>query len=276
MKLLNLLLLIFISNNSNAQTSSIANLEGKLVQYKATYELTYQPNKDNTKNHSTEEMYLYLGNGISKFGSAGKILRDSIMDNRDKTKEKSKTDFLRLMAQIPDTKFNSVIYKGIPKDKMTFIQTIFKDDFKYETDKDLFEWEIHPETKEYKDLKVQKATTNFAGRSYTAWFATEIPFSDGPYKFNGLPGLIVKINDTKNHYVFELKEIKNLNNFMIEIPTKDYIETHKEKLAQLIKEDKENPMRAMESAGVSIGFSNDQKRELRESRMNRNNPIELE
>jgi GLPGLI family protein len=277
MKILNLLILLVISNNVFAQKTLISDLEKNSIQYKVVYLLTYQPNKSNPNNLQTEEMYLYLDEGMSKFGSAGKIVGDSIMANRGKDKKKSRSDFLRLMAKIPDTKFNYLIYKGIPKTKMTFSQNIFKDDFKYETSKDQFEWEIHSETKKFENLNIQRATTEFAGRYYTAWFTSEIPVSDGPYKFNGLPGLIVKIRDDKGHYSFELKEIKILKNpFTINIPTKDYIETNREKLGQLIQEDKENPMRAMESAGVSIEFSKQQKRDLRTSKMKRNNPIELE
>ncbi len=50
----------------------------------------------------------------------------------------------------------------------------------------------------------QKATTRYEGRDYVAWFAPKIPISDGPYKFSGLPGLIVEIADTKEYYRFEL------------------------------------------------------------------------
>ncbi len=45
------------------------------------------------------------------------------------------------------------------------------------------------------EYNAQKAITNFGGREWTAWFSTDLPFQDGPYKFYGLPGLIVKIED---------------------------------------------------------------------------------
>jgi GLPGLI family protein len=48
--------------------------------------------------------------------------------------------------------------------------------------------------------EAQKATTEFGGRKWTAWFCEEIPLSDGPYKFKGLPGLIVKISDADNSH----------------------------------------------------------------------------
>lgn len=49
----------------------------------------------------------------------------------------------------------------------------------------------------------QKATTTFAGRTYTAWFTTEIPLPYGPYKFGKLPGLILRIQDTDKQFLWE-------------------------------------------------------------------------
>lgn len=49
----------------------------------------------------------------------------------------------------------------------------------------------------------QKAICEFAGRQYTAWYAAEIPLPFGPYKFGGLPGLILKIEDGEKQFVWE-------------------------------------------------------------------------
>src|SRR5690606_15007177 len=60
-----------------------------------------------------------------------------------------------------------------------------------------------------------KATTHFAGRKWIAWFASEIPFQDGPYKFRGLPGLIFQIEDADKFHVFTLQSIsKSSENFI--------------------------------------------------------------
>lgn len=64
-------------------------------------------------------------------------------------------------------------------------------------------WQITGETKTIVGYQCQKATCNFRGRNYTAWFAVDIPLSCGPWKFCGLPGLILKVYDDKNEYVFE-------------------------------------------------------------------------
>lgn len=50
--------------------------------------------------------------------------------------------------------------------------------------------------------KCNKATTIFNKRLYTAWYTKEIPISEGPYRFKGLPGLILEIEDTNEYDKF--------------------------------------------------------------------------
>ncbi len=68
--------------------------------------------------------------------------------------------------------------------------------------KDFQNWKIINETKIIGTFKCQKAVANFAGRNWTAWFTQDIPYPYGPYKFNGLPGLILEVYDNSNNYHF--------------------------------------------------------------------------
>lgn len=68
-------------------------------------------------------------------------------------------------------------------------------------------WKLTEEKKQIKNITLQKATTYWGGRNWIAWFTPEIPLQEGPYKFHGLPGLIVEIYDAKNNYKFELVKI---------------------------------------------------------------------
>lgn len=73
---------------------------------------------------------------------------------------------------------------------------------------DHFRWVIQKnETKEILGYTCQKATGEFRGRHYTAWFTSEIPVSAGPYKFRGLPGLILEIYDDRNLFVFKAQTL---------------------------------------------------------------------
>ncbi|MPS66172.1 GLPGLI family protein [Chryseobacterium sp.] len=74
---------------------------------------------------------------------------------------------------------------------------------------DKINWTIADETKKVENYTLQKATTKFGGRSWTAWFCKDIPFNEGPFKFRGLPGLIFELSDAKKNYMYTLvKSIK--------------------------------------------------------------------
>lgn len=77
----------------------------------------------------------------------------------------------------------------------------------YKSD-DPISWTLQNETKMVDKWKAQKATADFAGRKWIAWFVSELPISEGPYKFNGLPGLVVEVGDTQENYNFKLLKIE--------------------------------------------------------------------
>ena len=85
-------------------------------------------------------------------------------------------------------------------------------------------WQLQDETLEVMGYKCQKATCNFRGRNYTAWFTMDIPVNDGPYKFYGLPGLILMIEDSGKLFCFKAVGLEQLNNTEIISENKeDYI-----------------------------------------------------
>ena len=69
------------------------------------------------------------------------------------------------------------------------------------------EWVITPEKKEVLGFTCQKATLDFRGRSYEVWFASNFPFIAGPWKFHGLPGLILEVVDDTGEVGFYAREV---------------------------------------------------------------------
>jgi len=69
-------------------------------------------------------------------------------------------------------------------------------------------WNIVEEFKTISGFKAQKANGFFRGRQYIAWFTNKIPIKYGPWKLNGLPGLILNVSDNKNEVMFYAKTIK--------------------------------------------------------------------
>lgn len=72
-------------------------------------------------------------------------------------------------------------------------------------DQPQIDWQLHEDVKMIEGYEAQKATAFFGGRFYTAWFTPDIPFSYGPWKLQGLPGLILEARDSKNEVVFEFR-----------------------------------------------------------------------
>ena len=70
-------------------------------------------------------------------------------------------------------------------------------------------WVIQNDTLTVNGYLCQKATCEFRGRNYIAWFSMDIPISNGPWKFGGLPGLILKVYDHEQLYTFECVEVQH-------------------------------------------------------------------
>lgn len=79
-------------------------------------------------------------------------------------------------------------------------------------------WNIEKEFLKINNINCQKATTNYKGRVWEAWFSKEYPINDGPYKFTGLPGLIVSLKDSEGDHSFNLIQIKKIKTVFAFLP----------------------------------------------------------
>ena len=77
-------------------------------------------------------------------------------------------------------------------------------------------WVITDETDIILGFPCIKATTNFRGREWIAFFTPDIPIQEGPWKLYGLPGLILKAYDSKRHYFYEAKDINSKSPGLVE------------------------------------------------------------
>lgn len=93
----------------------------------------------------------------------------------------------------------------------------------------------------------QQATTHWRGRTFTAWFAADIPVQAGPWKFGGLPGLILKVEDADGLYRFEAVEISTQAVPMFRYEFREYKLYTREKAWKLNQATNENYYKA---AGV--------------------------
>jgi GLPGLI family protein len=216
------------------------------------YQVTMKADSTNRSDIKTENAYLDISGEKSLFYSENRLKRDSIMQ---KTFQSGGTrDFNRDQMQNLRSNINYTVEKDKKDQKIFFKDRLGRDMYSYEEDRPL-NWKILSETTKIGEYKVQKAETDFGGRKWTAWFTTDLPYQDGPYKFGGLPGLIVKVEDSKGDYSFDLMknykiaEFPSLNQFGTTIKVKrgDFV-----KQQQKFKAD---PMSFMTQGGGGGGFA---------------------
>ena len=111
-------------------------------------------------------------------------------------------DRSRFLNSFPRSRTVTIVYKNHPADAITVTDGLREDQVMYRDTLNAQQWTIVDSTREVLGYMCQQATADFRGRRWTAWFATDIPVSDGPWKLGGLPGLILEAYDEGKQHVF--------------------------------------------------------------------------
>lgn len=198
------------------------------------YDYQFVPDSCNLKEINREMMYLDIKDSRSLFYSKEKFESDSTILEQSK----------KGVFAMPPNK--QMITYRIYKNKKNFnilMNTSLLSTMLSVTDSRTIEWSVLSEHKTILGFSVQKATCNFAGRRWTAFFTKEIPIHDGPYKFYGLPGLILEIYDeSKSHdfKIIEIKKIREDSEYPLLSKVKPTTVTH-DKYKELFKNFRKNP-----------------------------------
>ena len=194
---------------------SVAMFHGQTARY--IYETLVNPDSINLVTMKMERTFLDVKGSKSLFISENKLKKDSLYasfkPDKKADRKKSDKDLLKQGGKksIEPTFFEYFIAKNIPEQKVYFYDRVGGKQIYYQEDRPL-KWEITNDVEKQNGYQSQKAVANFGGRIWTAWFTKEINISDGPYKFSGLPGLIVKLEDDKGDYKFDLVKKINIKN----------------------------------------------------------------
>ncbi|WP_267403714.1 MULTISPECIES: GLPGLI family protein [unclassified Chryseobacterium] len=192
-----------------------ANAQEKETANRFFYELTFKPKKDSAKLDKVITILDITDKNRSIYQDYTIIAQDSIMKIEFEAMKKSGM-MKDLSKSIKSPKISARIYKFYPTMKIQYVDKITSgftpSNIGYNEDLKL-KWNILSDKQKIGEYNAQKATTEFGGRKWTAWFSSDIPFQDGPYKFSGLPGLIVKIEDDKKDYSWVLQGNKKINDY---------------------------------------------------------------
>jgi len=181
-----------------------------LYEVKLQSEQSLMESKDSVS-IDTDYMVLEIGEtGISRYYSDNKRKTDSLMAEMLKKSNSVRlnTEFLKENG-ISSMGNTLEIFKNYPAGKMTVTDNIITSSYLYEEPMDEFAWEITTDTMTCLQYVCQKAVCDFRGRHYEAWFAPELPINNGPWKFSGLPGLILSVATADGLYSFKAIGLEN-------------------------------------------------------------------
>ena len=218
--------------------SNISAQESEPVLLQVHYEFyhlhdTLQPDHPNR-----EEVVLYVGRQSLLYGSyEGQRIEQNIKKQMDdpsfdgdlviKSSARPSEEFLFIRPRNEEIKvvypFNSVNY-------------LLESSYPH------IDWIIESETRNIGGYQAQKAVGEFGGRRYTAWFTVELPFQGGPWKLQGLPGLVLEATDEAGEVKFTYGGMgtQNLTDHRIGIPD-NAIPTDRRALDRLKEAFQKNP-----------------------------------
>lgn len=93
------------------------------------------------------------------------------------------------------------------------------------------------------------ATCSYHGRDWSVWFSTDLPWQDGPWKFCGLPGLVVSASDAEGLYRFDLKDI-----YPISTPVKPWAKSPKKTSRQKFLKENFEYLRQLDGNSLTAEF----------------------
>lgn len=155
---------------------------------------------------NTQHEILEIGRLKSYYADYGAYRQDSVI-RADYPDGIRFNDRLQLCYRM-NYKSGGKILKDIANNKLANDEQLFMDRYRYEEELPHFDWNLTEDTDMVCGYKCQKAVASFRGRDWNVWYTEEIPVDNGPWKFNGLPGLILKAEDSKQEHRLEAIQVR--------------------------------------------------------------------
>jgi GLPGLI family protein len=171
------------------------------------YKFSHVDDTANRAHPYTENMVLFVGKSASAYRSYDGLVAD----------EQFKKAYAEAVAASPDGRprinrqgvGSRTQYYQYPAERKLFTKdALMVNDYLIEGPMPVVDWKISGDTATFGGLRCQKATGHFGGRDYIVWFYPDLPVHTGPWKLNGLPGVIVDAHDSKNEVVFRFDGVE--------------------------------------------------------------------
>lgn len=264
-------LVLIISFQSLAQFFDLPTTVLDKANLSITYAMAWKQDTNNLEYTRREEMILLVGKKISMFQSKNFYQFCSI---GRKAEQEGRLDGFLNGPEIGNfkTRYTYAIYKNYPAGSYTYTDKMMPGFFQYDESFDVFNWKLSNQVDTIGGYVAHCAFADYGGRHWVAWYTTDIPLNDGPYKFRGLPGLIIRLYDDQKHYSFDMVKIERYDESKpIEFPDMGWVHTTRNNFLKA----EENFRLDIINRAKSAGASSETQQAAARNMMKKNNPIEF-
>ena len=200
--------------------------------------------------HSLGDMREYhaileLGDSIFKYESYGSYRLDSALVGKQQMTLGEFFDFYNKYS--PD--FKEFLLENVNANKLSYYGKVSIDKFMYHEEVPHIDWALSDSTKEICGYLCHQATPTFRGRNWIAWYC-DIPKSVGPWKLNGLPGLILVAETEDKEHTFSAISVRKSSS-PITVNDKEYFKTTREHFNQALADYKSNPTKSWKNSPLA-------------------------
>lgn len=179
-----------------------------------TYYIKHQKGDTLTNgNQRTETMVLFLGKNASLFTSLDKIKHEVSEDQKFRAKIMATTTnkpTAFIIDSTPTAHMSKTDYFYFVKENLLVTKEVIAlQSYLISEPAATIPWKITADTLSFSGIKCQKATAKLEDQLWTVWFASSYPFPVGPWKLNGLPGLIIEAYDENRKMYYQFAGIEN-------------------------------------------------------------------
>lgn len=210
----NIVLLLAALAGALAQHVYAATDATDVSQLEVSYE-AHQRNYVEDEQPTTQVMTLYVGRQSSLFADAMEALLKQQRDSLAQAAIKELGLPLGGMGTMMSSSVQMMggegyrVLKHFPAPgQLTLVDAAAGHSYRVEEPMPSFEWTLLEGDTIIAEYACQKAITQWRGHTWTAWYTIDLPYSEGPWKLCGLPGLILAAGDDSGNFAFECTSIK--------------------------------------------------------------------
>lgn len=162
----------------------------------------------------TEDMLLVIGKNASVYTSYDRLTqtinRRKLLDNQAKNQINDSNSSFTIDGRGRKPTIQTDYFYFAKENRLVVTESVYNE-YLVEEPASNIDWKISADTASFSGIPCKKATSHFKGRNWIAWYAIDLPFQSGPWKLNGLPGLIIEAYDEHQRILFHFGGIALIN-----------------------------------------------------------------